>query len=402
MSLPEIAIVVSTFERPAHLRRVLVSIAAQRGVNGAMEVVVADDGSRDQTRQVVRQFAASVRFPVRFTTHPHDGFQLAKSRNQGAAASRAPYLLFLDGDCLIPPDHVRIHLDRRRERAVQAGYCTHLGREVSERISDEEILRGDFSRWDDWRSRWKLAAMHLKARFYNAVADPTRPKLFGGNIGIARADLERVNGYDENFRSWGCEDDDLRLRLRAAGVGIESILWRTHTYHLWHPKTPSAPRTWSEGANVDYLQRPVRLTRCLAGLEKRRLQDLAVRIVGRRPPREALDRLLPLWCRVAASRQEAADQPPEVELAFAAGGGQFTAAADCRVLIVPRGTRAESELVREADLIFADKDLPGVLPGRCLAVESLDGILRRHLGHRGLEAQPADRRRGSAVFGATA
>ena len=40
-----------------------------------------------------------------------------------------------------------------------------------------------------------------------------------------RADYERVNGYDENFVGWGCEDDDLRLRLRHAGVRIESILF---------------------------------------------------------------------------------------------------------------------------------------------------------------------------------
>ncbi len=107
---PEIALLVSTYQRPQHLRRALLSIALQRGVDGQMEVVVTDDGSRDETPRVVEEFARTARFPVQFTTHPHSTFQLARCRNEGVAASRAPYLLFLDGDCILPPDHVAIHL----------------------------------------------------------------------------------------------------------------------------------------------------------------------------------------------------------------------------------------------------------------------------------------------------
>src|SRR5947207_12506473 len=109
MTRPEIAVLVSSFERPRHISRVLASIAAQRGVGGAIEVVVTDDGSRDETPRLVRQFAASVNFPVRFVMHPHEGFHIARCRNEGVAASTAPYLLFLDGDCIIPPDHFRAH-----------------------------------------------------------------------------------------------------------------------------------------------------------------------------------------------------------------------------------------------------------------------------------------------------
>ena len=64
-----------------------------------------------------------------------------------------------------------------------------------------------------------------------------------------------MNGYDENFEGWGCEDDDLRLRLRRAGVRIESILSRTHTYHLWHPTDATYPQSWRDGRNVAYLKR---------------------------------------------------------------------------------------------------------------------------------------------------
>src|SRR5947209_16417749 len=299
MAKPEIALLVSTYQRPAHLRRVLGSIAAQRGVAGAFEVVVVDDGSCDDTHAIVRQFAAAASFPVQRTTHPHDGFQLARIRNEGAAASTAPYLLFLDGDCVLPPDHVRIHLDRRQSGYAMAGNYIYLARGVSERITEDDVTSGRYLSWIGWRERLPIRWQHVRASFYSLLHDPTRPKLLGGNIGIARADYQRVNGYDENFRGWGCEDDDLRLRLRSAGVGVASIAWWTHTYHLWHPKTPSAPSTWKAGVNVDYLSRPLRLTRCLAGIAKRRLHDLHVQISGDAPSANLLDHLLPPWCRAA-------------------------------------------------------------------------------------------------------
>jgi hypothetical protein len=287
--------------------------------------------------------------------------------------------LFLDGDCLIPPDHLRTHLERRRAGYAMAGYYVHLDRATSERITEADARAGNFVHFASRAQRARMRWRHVQASFYSLLRDPTRPKLLGGNIGIARADYERVNGYDENFRGWGCEDDDLRLRLRAAGVGVASISWWTHAFHLWHPKTPSAPQTWRQGSNVDYFQRPVRLTRCLAGLKKRRLQDLSVAIVGGEAARQAAEAWLPGWCRVAAARKH--DAPAaEIEIAVAGFSGEFSAASDCRVLVVPRGGDARSELVGRADLIFAAGDVAVPADRRAFALSAMDDVLQRELG----------------------
>ena len=74
---PDISVLVSTYQRPNHLRRCLRSIAMQQGVEGRFEVVVTDDGSTDETHELVRQFSREAGFPVYLTTHLHDGFQLA-------------------------------------------------------------------------------------------------------------------------------------------------------------------------------------------------------------------------------------------------------------------------------------------------------------------------------------
>jgi GT2 family glycosyltransferase len=151
---------------------------------------------------------------------------------------------------------------------VQAGYCCLLTRETTEHLTLEQVYRGEFCRAASEQERAKLNRMHRKARFYNLLRHPTKPKLFGGNVGIHRRDYERVNGYDENFHGWGCEDDDLRLRLRSVGIRIESILARTCTYHLWHPPGKTTPRNWRDGHNVRYLHRRDRPADCENGLSK--------------------------------------------------------------------------------------------------------------------------------------
>ena len=87
---PEIAVLISSYERPYHLRRCLVSIAQQQDVDGLVEVVVTDDGSIGPNRSVVATFEREVDFPVKHTTHVHDGFRLARCRNEGVAVSTAP------------------------------------------------------------------------------------------------------------------------------------------------------------------------------------------------------------------------------------------------------------------------------------------------------------------------
>src|SRR6478609_3287208 len=109
MRPPDLAIIVTSYQMPWHIRRVLESIAVQR-TSRRLEVVVSDDGSTDETPRVVADFAAGAAFPVRFVTHPHTEFHAARCRNEGARLTTAPRLHFVDGDCLLPPSHLEQHL----------------------------------------------------------------------------------------------------------------------------------------------------------------------------------------------------------------------------------------------------------------------------------------------------
>jgi GT2 family glycosyltransferase len=384
MPRPDLAVIVTTFKMPWHLRRVLESIACQR-TSRRLEVVVADDGSTDETAEVVAQFAAKAAFPVTFVTHPHAGFHAARCRNEGARHSTASHLLFCDGDCLLPPEHIDQHLALWRPGCVTCGYCVRFDQSTSHEITLDTVQSGEFVRHAVPEERSKLRAMHAKCVFYSLIGHATKPSFRSGDFLLARADFERVNGFDERFCGWGCEDDDFGRRLRTANVRLVSALHRTCVYHLWHPPATTRPQQWKQGPNVAYLQRPIRLTRCLQGLESRSPRDLSVRLAGEAVHRAARSRLLAThgW------QIESLDAiRTDLELCCRPGNGRFTERADCRVLAVFDDSLAERIDSRQAHVVLSSRGQIGEPDQVRLRLDDAGGLWRVLQGEEALARQP--------------
>ena len=355
MPVAEIAFIVTTYQMPGHLRLALESIACQR-TKQRFEVVVADDGSQDDTPKVVAEYARSVPFSVRLVTHPHTGFRPARCRNEGVRHTDAEHLLFFDGDCVLPADHLEAHLQAWRPGTVTSGYCVRLDPAASRRITLESVRRGDFLAADAGAALRKLRALHRKAWWYGAIGHKTKPALKSTDFSIAREDFQRVNGFDEQFEGWGCEDDDLGRRLRVAGVRTISVLDRTRVYHLWHPPAPSKPAKWHAGSNVAYLERPIRLTRCVRGLVERTSRDLTVRLAGQTHNSPALAQLM----RTHGWQIETdADRRADLEILTIPGNGRFRGAGDCRVLVALSPVASLPWRARSAQIVLSPDGLAG-------------------------------------------
>ena len=351
---PEISLLVSTYQKPWHLMRVLQSIAMQR-THEPFEVIVTDDGSTDETHRIVESFAKSVSFPVILTTHRHVGFQLARCRNEGVVVSTAPYLLFLDGDCVLPQDHVSVHLEKRRVNRVMCGYCARLDEVTSKRFDAETIWSMAYADWVSRAQIKSLAKRYRKACFYRWIRHPNKPRITGGNCAVWRSDFVKVNGYDENFEGWGGEDTDLGIRLRQAGMQIDSILKWTHTYHLWHASDVTAPDSIRNGMNQSYLHRGFRFTQCIHGLVNRKTEQINFAVVGMANQPDKVSLFLEKHgFSFLANNINTKIRRPEVELLFLPGRGDFSGRAGCNVLVVLEDCPRAKRLVKKSHLLISD------------------------------------------------
>jgi glycosyltransferase involved in cell wall biosynthesis len=116
---PKVSAVVTTYNYARFLPDALDSVLAQTYRN--LEVVVIDDGSTDETADVVRAYADR---GVRYVHRPHGG--AGRARNTGLEVTSAPLVAFLDADDAWLPDRVEAgvaHLERHPELALAAAHA---------------------------------------------------------------------------------------------------------------------------------------------------------------------------------------------------------------------------------------------------------------------------------------
>lgn len=233
-----LAVIVTTYNRPDALALVLEGYLEQdtRG----FEFIVADDGSTDDTRELVEDYARRAPFPLRHLWQEDRGFRPGAARNRALAATQAEYILFSDGDCVPPRNFVAQHV-----RLAEPGYFLSGNRILLTEAFTARALRERLPLHTWGTGRWLAAWLTGRInRSLPLIALPDgdfrkrAPQQWEGvktcNLSAWRADLMRVNGFDESYSGWGLEDSDLVIRLLHAGVRHKSARFAAPVFHLWH------------------------------------------------------------------------------------------------------------------------------------------------------------------------
>jgi glycosyltransferase involved in cell wall biosynthesis len=246
------SIVVSTYQWPEALDAVLEMLARQS--DPRFEVVVADDGSGDETLEVVRRWRAVLGGArLVHAWQPDEGYRLARVRNLGAAMARGNYLVFVDGDC-IPRRHFVAAI---RRAALPGWFLAGTRVELGEALS-QSVLHGRDSvgTWSTVallvRGRGRIRGIrHLTPRDRRRSWRPGLPDFapvgnaYGFCTAVARSDFESVNGFDGRFVGWGDQDVDLAVRLERHGLRCGYAGPRSAMLHLWHEsREPRDRPTW--------------------------------------------------------------------------------------------------------------------------------------------------------------
>jgi glycosyltransferase involved in cell wall biosynthesis len=236
---PSISIIVNTYNWPEALRLSLQSLAGQ--TESCLEIIVADDGSRPDTAQVIEAFAGSAPVPVKHFWHEDIGFRRSAILNKAIAGARGRYLIFIDGDCILQPDFVAQHRALAQPNQLVTGSRILLGRKLSKELLAE-------GKWNYRAFRRKILKHRLTGEISKIMPLVVRlnwrkltyyrsfvaRRIKGCNLACWKSDALAVGGFDETFTGWGSEDIDFVLRLHEKGVIRCSGTWATEVLHIWH------------------------------------------------------------------------------------------------------------------------------------------------------------------------
>jgi len=256
------SLIISTYNREDALELTLLGVLNQSAMPD--EVIIADDGSRDSTRDLIDRYRDKFPIPLRHCWHEDLGFRLASIRNKAIAMAKGEYIIMIDGDIIMHRHFIGSH-----KKTAKANQFIQGSRVLLQPILTQQALSGkqvDFSFFQQGlRNRFNTIHSSLLSKivsFHSSKHDRIR----GANLSFWRSDVLRVNGFNEDFIGWGREDSEFAVRMKNFGVSRMHLKFMGFGYHLFHKESPRD----SLKKNDQILEQAInqRLTRCENGIDK--------------------------------------------------------------------------------------------------------------------------------------
>jgi glycosyltransferase involved in cell wall biosynthesis len=233
------SVIISTYNSPESLRKCLLSLRVQ--TRQPDEIIIADDGSGDETRRVVESFESD--FPwLQHVWHEDRGWSKPTILNLALAHVTSDYVIFCDGDCILRADFVEHHCHYARPRCFISGSPINVPGHVHAQFRDEDITTNRVFQFDFLKEQWDITAgvrqrLHT-GRWESLLNFATyRYCVFhGSNASAWLSDILTVNGFDETF-GYGSDDREFGVRLRNAGVASKWMKYSLCQLHMGHPKS---------------------------------------------------------------------------------------------------------------------------------------------------------------------
>ncbi|MFM2229900.1 MAG: hypothetical protein RL607_1158 [Bacteroidota bacterium] len=243
----KISVVVSTYNAEEWLEKVLIGYKYQ--TYSDFELIIADDGSRPSTKELIDRYAADYPVPVHHLWHEDQGYRRQEILNVAIMEAAYEYIIMTDGDCIPRKDFVEIHANEaERGRFLSGGYCK-LTMKTSKHISEQDIINQDCFKVSWLKSidtlgfsnTLKLGANPLFSKLLDLIS-PTTPSFNNCNSSGYREDMIAINGYDERMK-YGGPDREFGERLENFGVKGKQIRHKAVVLHLDHPRGYKTPES---------------------------------------------------------------------------------------------------------------------------------------------------------------
>lgn len=226
------SLIIVTYNWKEALELVLKSV--QRQTVMPFEIIIADDGSTEETKKLIDKFRKEFKFPIIHVWHEDKGFRKTVILNKTIAKCKGDYIIQIDGDCIMNAHFIEDHIYARKEKCFIHGSRVLLNLKKSievlktKKINFSAIILNSKNQLNAFRSSFL-------ARFYLAKSKSLKSTR-GCNFSFWKDDILMVNGYNEDMTGWGLEDTELSARLINVGCDKLKLKHLGLQYHIYHPE----------------------------------------------------------------------------------------------------------------------------------------------------------------------
>lgn len=232
----KISLIITTYNSAKLLDNCLRSVSRQ--VEMPCEVIIADDGSSDNTKDVVNAWRKQIPVPIKHVWQEDKGFRASRVRNLAFANAEGDYLIIIDGDIILNKYFILDHHEIAREGCFVCGSRVVMSPELTKYMQDHELTELPLSHLsvDKWPNTFRNKTLR------NMLAPYYGQRLYKGrscNMAFWKKDMEKVNGFNEDFVGWGLEDTDFIARMQQAGIKKHFLKFGGIQYHQYHKERPA-------------------------------------------------------------------------------------------------------------------------------------------------------------------
>jgi glycosyltransferase involved in cell wall biosynthesis len=209
----------------------MIMIGLQKQSYTDFELIIAEDDNAEGTVDYLKELSARMPFPVRHISQRDQGFRKNEVLNKAVVAATGDFLVFLDGDVIPHRMLLKEYITLAGEGIVFAGRRVMISETLTQKILATCNLRLlSFFYLLRYGSKYPEEGIYLP--FYQRSKSSG---LLGCNWGILKKHLVAINGFDEDYISYGVgEDLDIEWRLVRNGIKLQSMRHRAIVYHLYH------------------------------------------------------------------------------------------------------------------------------------------------------------------------
>ncbi|MFI3319744.1 MAG: glycosyltransferase family 2 protein [Rikenellaceae bacterium] len=247
-----VGVIISTYNNPAWLEKTLWGYLFQEKM--ADEIIIADDGSREDTRLLIESF--SKRLPIKHVWHTDNGFQKSRILNRALIASTAEYLIFTDQDCIPRKDFIATHVNHAQRGYLLSGGYFKLPIDISQMITLKDVESEDAFSLDWLKAKGmkvnfkctKLMKCEWFTNFMNFIT-PAKATWNGCNASGWREDAIAANGFNEEMQ-YGGQDREFGERLFNRGIKAKQLRYSAIALHLDHKRPYKTKESITKNVNI--------------------------------------------------------------------------------------------------------------------------------------------------------